>query len=99
MTGPLLKTIPWVNCGDACGLKRAGVAGSHSEAVGKCDGRNKGVGRFDRQASSTGLGQQLGVGRRTSHIERQHPIRKHRQQALFQALIEGSSQKTEYKAR
>lgn len=49
--------------------KRAGVAGGHGEAVGKGDGRNEGIGRFDGQASSAGLGQQLG-NRNGGQVER-----------------------------
>ncbi|ACQ68728.1 hypothetical protein HDEF_2171 [Candidatus Hamiltonella defensa 5AT (Acyrthosiphon pisum)] len=88
-SGPLsLRRLPWIDDVHPSSFKRAGVAGGDGEAVGERDGRNEGIGRFDRQAGSAGFGQQLGMGFRTSHIERQHPIGEHRQQALFQVLMQ-----------
>jgi hypothetical protein len=40
-------------------FKRTGVAGGDGEAVGEGDGGNEGIRRFNRQAGSAGLGQQL----------------------------------------
>ena len=68
------RCLPRVDDAHPSSFKRAGVAGGDGEAVGEGDGCNEGIGRFDRQAGSAALGQQLGIGFCASHIERQHPI-------------------------
>ena len=52
------RCFPRVDDVQPSSFKRTGFAGGDGEAVG--DGCNEGIGRFDRQADSAGLGQQLG---------------------------------------